>query len=261
MASESRKHPPIPVIIAVVLLLVGGGTWWWWSASQTSATAANQFSGSVEADQYPITPALAGRITEVKIVEGDKVTKGQLLVQLDTAAMKLQLQQAQQGVTAAKAALTNARDTGTTADVTAAKAKVRQAEAGVKLAQVQLDYTRVTAPRDGVVTSVVANAGQNAAPGKTLATIIDPSALFVRVFVPETQIGQVSVGQAAHVSADSAFPTFTGQVSYIASQSEFTPNTVQTKDQRVKLVYEVRVRLSDTSGTLKAGMPVDVVLG
>ncbi len=261
MASEARKHPPIPVIIAVVLLLVGGGIWWWWSANQASTTAANQFTGSVEADQYQITPALAGRITEVKVVEGDKVTKGQLLVQLDTAAMKLQLQQAQQGVIAAKAALKNARDDGTSADVTAAKAKVKQAEAAVKLAEVQLGYTRVTAPRDGVVTSVVANVGQNAAPGKTMISLIDTSSLFVRIFVPETGIGNVKLDQSARLTTDSSPASFTGEVSFIASQSEFTPNSVQTKDQRTKLVYEVRLRVTDETGTLKAGMPVDVALG
>jgi len=60
------------------------------------------------------------------------------------------------------------------------------------------------------------------------------------------------------VVTDSSATTYPGTVSFIASESEFTPNNVQTKDQRVKLVYEVRVRVSDSSGTLKAGMPVDV---
>lgn len=260
MASESRKHPPIPVIIAVVLLLIGGGVWWWWSASQASSVATNQFAGSVETDQYQIAPALAGRVTEVKVAEGDVVTKDQLLVQLDTAAMKLQLEQAEQGVVAAKAAVENARDDGTDADVTAAKARQAQAEAAVKLAEVQLGYTQITAPRDGVVTSVVTNVGQNAAPGKTVATLIDPSSLFVRIYVPETTIGNVKVDQSATVVTDSSTQTFSGQVSFISSQSEFTPNTVQTKDQRTKLVYEVRVRVTDSSGILKAGMPVDVTL-
>jgi HlyD family secretion protein len=262
MATASRKRPPIPVIVIVVLLLIGGGVWWWWSAGSAGSATTNQLSGTVEANQYQITPALAGRIVAVKVVEGDTVTKGQLLVQLDPAAMKLQLEQAKQGVVAAKAALTNARDDSdsTSADITAAKAKVKQAEAAVKLAKVQLGYTQVTAPRDGVVISVVANTGQNAAPGKTMVTIIDPTDQFVRIFVPETQIGNVKLGQTATITTDSSTQTFTGTVSYIASQSEFTPNTVQTKDQRVKLVYEVKVAVSDSSGTLKAGMPVDVTL-
>jgi HlyD family secretion protein len=261
MADSARKRPPIPVIIAVVVLLIGGGIWWWWSSTQASSTATNQYSGSVEANSYPITPALAGRIVAVKVAEGDQVSAGQVLVQLDDSALKLQVQQAKQSVVAAKAALKNARDDGTSADVTAAKAKVAQAEAAVKIAEIQLGYTTVTAPRSGVVTSLVANVGQNGAPGKTLLTILDSSDAFVRLYVPETQIGKVSIGQSAKVTTDSSTSTFDGQVSYIASESEFTPNTVQTKDQRVKLVYQVRVKLTDTSGTLKAGLPVDVTLG
>jgi HlyD family secretion protein len=109
-----------------------------------------------------------------------------------------------------------------------------------------------------VVVTVTTNAGQNTSPGKTLLTLTDPSSLFVRVFVPETQIGSVKVGQQATVTPDSAGEPYTGTVSFVASEAEFTPNNVETKDQRTKLVFEVRVRISDTSGALKAGMPVDV---
>jgi HlyD family secretion protein len=115
----------------------------------------------------------------------------------------------------------------------------------------------ITAPRAGTVVSVTTNTGQNAGPGKTLLTMIDPADLFVRVFVAEPDLGKVRNGQTATLVTDGG-ASFQGTVSFIASQSEFTPNNVQTKDQRVKLVYEVRVRVSDTSGTLKAGMPVDV---
>lgn len=261
MAGEKRTHPPIPVILAVLVMLIGGGVWWWWSSTQpTTAAAQEQVSGSVEANEYQVAAALSGRITDVRVAEGDRVTKGQELVRVDRSAGKLQLQQAQQGVKAADAALTNARDDGdsTKADIAAARARLAQAEAAVKLAQVQLGYTFITAPRAGTIVSVTTNAGQNAGPGKTLLTMIDPSDLFVRVFVPETGIGKVRAGQVATLVTDSSSATYQGKVSFIASQSEFTPNNVQTKDQRVKLVYEVRVRVSDASGTLKAGMPVDV---
>jgi len=261
MAGEKRKHPPIPVIVVVLALLIGGGAWWWWSSTQpTTAAAREQVSGSVEANEYQVAAALSGRVTAVRVAEGDQVTAGQELLRLDSSAAKLQLQQAQQGVKAAEAALTNARDDddSTKADVTAAKARLNQARAAVKLAEVQLGYTLVTAPRAGTIVSITTNTGQNAGPGKTLMTMIDPTDLFVRVFVPETEIGKVKNGQAASLVTDSSSERFQGKVSFIASQSEFTPNNVQTKDQRVKLVYEVRVKVSDPSGTLKAGMPVDV---
>ena len=84
IAGEKRKHPPIPVIIVVLALLIGGGTWWWWSSTHpATVNAQEQVSGSVEANEYQVAAALSGRITEVKVAEGDTVTKGQKLVQLD----------------------------------------------------------------------------------------------------------------------------------------------------------------------------------
>lgn len=260
MANSKRKHPPIPVIVIVVLVLIGGGFWWWWSATQATSSNTNQYSGSVEATSSQIGPALAGRIVSVPVAEGDQVAQGDLLVQLDKTAMKLQVDQAEQGVTAAKAALKNARDSGTSADVKAAKARLAQARAAVKLAKLQLSYTAVTAPNAGVVTAVNGNPGQNAAPSKTLVTLLDPNDLFVRIYVPETSIGNVKIGQKATITTDSATTSFPAEVSFVAAEAEFTPNTVQTKDQRTKLVYEVRIRVNDDSGTLKAGMPVDVTL-
>ncbi len=258
MATETRKRPPIAVVVIVVLLVAGALGYWWWSSQQTTANAALSASGAVELTEYQIAPAMAGRIETITVGEGDKVDAGAVIATLDKRALELQLAQAVAGVTAAEAGVTQAKSDGTTAEVTAAKARLAQAKAGVALAKVQLSYAAVTTPKAGVVSAVAANAGQNASPGKTIATISDTSDLFVRVFVPETRIGEVKLGAKANVTTDSSTATYPGVVEFIASQSEFTPNNVETKEQRVKLVYEVRVRLSDTSGTLKAGMPVDV---
>ena len=252
----AHKRPPKPVIAAVVLLLLGGGAWWWQQQPHGTA-AATTLSGSIEAKQYQVAAALAGRITAVKVAEGDQVAKDAELVTLDTQALKLQLTQAKEGVKAAKAAVTNAKDDGTKADVAAAKARLAQAEAAVKLAQVQLGYAVLKSPAGGTVVTVTANSGQNAAPGRTLVTLSDPNDLYVRVFVPETRLGAVKVGQAATVTSD-AGTSADGTVSFVASSAEFTPNNVETKEQRVKLVYEVRVKIADASGAFKAGMPVDV---
>lgn len=256
---KNHKRPPVPVIVLVVLLIVGLGGWWWWSATRPTTTTQS-LSGQVETTELTIAPAMAGRIAAVEVTEGAQVSAGDVLVQLDTAALKLQKSQAEQGVKAAKAAVTNAEDDGTKADVKAAKARLAQAEAAVKLADVQLTYATIKAPKDGTVVNVVGNIGQNAAPGRTILTMTDPSDLFVRVFVPETAIGQVSVGRQATVTADSSTTTFQGTVSFVSNQAEFTPNNIDTAEQRTKLVFAVRIRLDDTSGTLKAGLPVTVTL-
>lgn len=262
MADGRHKRPPVPFIVVVLLLLIGGGTWWWWSTNQpVEVDNTLRASGSAESREYQITPALTGRVTSVKVAEGDTVKAGAQLVRLDTKALTLQLNQAQQGVKAAEAAVTNAKndEDATNADVKATQARLAQAKAAVDLAKVQLSYAVVKAPRAGTIVSLTTNVGQNAAPGRTIVTMTDPADVFVRVFVPEPRIGQVSVGQQVTVSSNST-SDITGRVTFIASTAEFTPNTVQTEDQRVNLVFEVRVQLDDTS-QIKAGMPADVSFG
>lgn len=156
-------------------------------------------------------------------------------------------------MTAAKAAVINAKDDGTDADVKAARVRLSQAESAVKLAEIQLGYATITAPTDGTVITVVSNSGQNAAPGRTLLTMTNPADLFVRVFVPETRIGQVSVGQQVNLTSDSTTGTFQGTVSFVSSQAEFTLNNIDTPEQRTKLVFEVRIAVDDLSGALEVG--------
>ena len=258
MANEQHKRPPVAVIVVVLLLVAAGVGYWWWNTQQPAQSDALAASGSVEVTEFQIAPAMAGRIETVTVAEGDRVKAGAVIATLDKRALALQLAQAKEGVKAAEAGVTQAQNDGTDAEVAAAKARLAQAKAGVKLAEVQLSYAVVTAPHAGVVVAVAVNAGQNASPGKTMATVSDTENLFVRVFVPETRIGDVKSGAKVEVTTDSSDETYPGVVTFIASQAEFTPNNVETKEQRVKLVYEVRIRISDPSGTLKAGMPVDV---
>jgi HlyD family secretion protein len=255
--AHKQRRPAIPLVILLVLAIGAGGYYWWRSAQAKESTGVSA-SGAVEAQQYQVASVIAGRVTKVAVSEGDVVKQGQILVVLDQSALKLQVDQAEQGVKASKAALSNAREDGTDADVSAASARLNQAKVAVALAKVQLGYATVVAPHSGVVVTLTTNEGQNAGPGKTLLTLSDPSSLFVRVFVPETQIGHVKVGQQVTVTADSPTEPYTGTVSFVASEAEFTPSNVETKDQRTKLVFEVRARITDPSGALKAGMPVDV---
>jgi HlyD family secretion protein len=259
---SAHKRPPIPVIVLVVLVIAGLGGWWWWSATRPAADDGLVLTGQVETTEIAIAPAMAGRVASIDVAEGDRVTEGQTLVQLDTAALEIQVTQAEQGVVAAKAAVTNAEDDddATKADVKAAKARLAQAEAAVELAQVQLGYATITSPIAGTVVNVVGNAGTNAAPGRTVLTMADPADLFVRVFVPEARIGQVAVGGEAAVTTTSGAEPYAGTVSFVSDSAEFTPNTIDTPDQRAKLVFAVRIRVDDPTGTLKAGMPVDVRL-
>lgn len=255
MAQEHRR-PPKPLIAIVVIAIVAGTGWWWWTTQQASTVGVGSTTGTVESIEYQVASAIAGRIETVTVSEGDAVKTGDVIAKLDDSALKLQLSQAQQGVKAATAQVSYEKDNGTSAELAAARARLEQAKAAVKLAQVQLGYATVKSPADGVVVAVAANAGENAGPGKTLVTVSDTGDLFVRTFVPEPDLGELKLGQAAVVS--NSGNRSDGTVTFISSRAEFTPNTVETKEQRGNLVYEVRVRIADTSGTFKPGLPVDV---
>ena len=94
-----------------------------------------------------------------------------------------------------------------------------------------------------------------------MLTVTDLARPWVRVYIPEHQIGRVRVGAAASIEVDT-FPDrkFDGRVSYVASQAEFTPKNVQTQEERVKLVFAVNVTADNPDGVLKPGMPADVYI-
>jgi HlyD family secretion protein len=100
-----------------------------------------------------------------------------------------------------------------------------------------------------------------AVPGTPLLTLADLSSLTLVVYVPEPDINLVSVGQQVKVKVD-AFPdeTFTGQVSFINDEAEFTPKNVQTKEERANTVFAVKIKLEDEVQQLKPGMPADAIL-
>jgi len=140
----------------------------------------------------------------------------------------------------------------------AAKARVQTLEA--RRAQVQADVkdTRVVAPFDGTVLQKLVQRGQVVAPGSPLVTFVDMSKLYVKAYIPEIEVAKVRLGNPARVYVD-AFPRkyFEATVSEISQQAEFTPRDVHMKDERVKLVFAVKLALNDPQGFLKPGMPAD----
>ncbi|WP_194793166.1 HlyD family secretion protein [Raineyella fluvialis] len=262
MARSPR--PPkalIPLVLVLVLVAAGVGGWYWWQGRSRSTTTSEALTGIVETTTYQVAALAAGRVTEVKVAEGDRVAEGDVMVRLDDRTSALQVTQAEAAVTAAKAAVRQAVDDKVSAaDLEAARARQTQAEAARSLAEVQRDQTTVRAPHAGTVTTVSTNVGQSAAPGRTLVTVVDPTQPYVRIYLPEPRLGEAHIGQQVDITSDIDATTRHGTVTTIATDPEFSPHNIVTKSQRISLVYEVRVRIDDTSGALKAGLPVDVAL-
>jgi HlyD family secretion protein len=145
--------------------------------------------------------------------------------------------------------------------VAAARAQVAQAEAAITLARTRLAEATIASPLDGVVLRKNMESGETANPGASILTLLDPRDLWLRAYVGETDIGRVRVGQAATITVDS-YPGrgFAGAITEIASEAEFTPKNVQTKKERVNLVFRVKIGVRNPDGVLKPGMPADAVI-
>ena len=142
-----------------------------------------------------------------------------------------------------------------------AEAQVAQAEAAVAALQRQIDKMTLFAPRNGMVTSRSAHAGEAAIAGATLLTIANLDEVKLTIYVPENDLGRVYLGQVVEVQVDS-YPdrVFSGTVSYMSQEAEFTPKNVQTEEERVNMVFAVKVRLPNPDHRLKPGMPADALL-
>ena len=146
-------------------------------------------------------------------------------------------------------------------DVRVAEAAVREAQANVRRLETQVAELKVFAPLEATVFTKAVEAGEVVAAGKPLVLLGDLDHPWIKVYVPETQLGKVKLGAPARVLVDS-FPNqpFRGTVTWISDQAEFTPKNVQTAEERVNLVYAVKITIQKAERKLKAGMPADAEL-
>jgi membrane fusion protein YbhG len=257
-----KRIIPIVIVIAIAIAAAAGYYWWQTYGGASAANAALGGSGTIEAEQIAITPQVAGRIISAPAEEGVAVKTGQALYTLDPTLLKLQIDNAKSAVAAAKSNYDHVRkdDDSTSADKAAAKAQWQQAQLAVDMNRVQLGYATITSPVNGILSSIAQKVGENAMPGTTLAMISQVQSLTVTIYVPENRIGEVKMGQPGTLTTDSTTKSYNAKVTYISSQAEFTPASIETKDQRVKLVYQVKLDITDADSLLKPGMPADVVL-
>jgi HlyD family secretion protein len=169
--------------------------------------------------------------------------------------------QANSQASAAKAALDLALAGPRRETIEAAAAEADRARAALQAAEVQRDYARIAAPMDGTVTLRNLEPGDYVIPGTPIVRLAALDRVWLRVYVSETQLGRVKLGQRADITVDT-YPgkTYRGRVIEIAQQAEFTPKTVQTKQEREKLVFGVKVEVGNPEHDLKPGMPADAVI-
>ena len=250
-------------------------------------------SGTIEVDEVHVAPRTGGRVVELFVQEGDVLKKGQSLAllvapemeakrnlaqaQIDTAEQDAKAVEAQldflradarrqqdllrnRTVSASEAERATSAATAEEKNLEAARMRIMQMRAQLAAIDAELDELKVVAPNECVVEVLNVKVGDVLAPNQELATLILPQHLWVRVYVPETWLGLIKLGDAVRVRVDS-FPgdDFPGTIEQINRQAEFTPRNVQTVEDRIRQVFGVKIRLQNRDDKLRAGMSADAI--
>lgn len=289
----------------MVLLLAAGGFGYWKSMHDRLPEGLYVGNGRLEATEVQIASKTPGRLAEVFVNEGDKVTKGQLLARMDTRTLEAQRNQAEAEVLRARENLSAAQanvqlrqseqllaqqelkrsqelikhgfvssqvvdqqqarlDTGVAAvaasraQVSAVSATIGAAQAQVAMLTSEIDDSSLRAPIDGVIQLRMAEPGEVLGAGGRVLLLIDPSDQYMNLYLPASITGRLAVGDDARILLD-ALPDHPqpAKISFVAAKSQFTPKEVETRDERQKLVFRVKLRLTDPGALpqAKPGMP------
>jgi membrane fusion protein YbhG len=163
------------------------------------------------------------------------------------------------GLTAARERLRKLEAGSRPEEIDAARAHVATADARIAQLEQQVKDASLLSPVAGIVTEKVAEQGELLARGAAVVVVTDLADAWLTVYVAEPDLARIRLGQAAEVRTDDG-QTRQGKVTFIASQAEFTPKNVQTRDERVKLVFKVKVGLPNQDGLFKPGMPAEARL-
>ncbi|MEK6647002.1 MAG: efflux RND transporter periplasmic adaptor subunit [Candidatus Firestonebacteria bacterium] len=251
-------------------------------------------SGTIEVTEVEISSKLLGRIEKIMCDEGDRVKAGDLLVTLMHPEFDAQLEQAKASLDAVQEQMVqlnlqvvNAKKNFDRAkelfnagfyskqqlekeetqykvlnsQLVAAKQLYNQSNAQITYINTQIENTYLKTPISGVVLQKNAQPGETITAGMSILTIGDLEKIWIKIYVSGDKLGKIKLKDKAIVKIDT-FPNknYEGKITYISSEAEFTPKNIQTKDERVRLVYAVKISVDNKNEELKAGMPADAVI-
>lgn len=145
-------------------------------------------------------------------------------------------------------------------DIAQAQAQVERARAALQTIDTQMAELEVRSPADAVIEVFQVRPGDLINPNATVATLVELDRLWVRVYVPEPELGHVQLEKEVSITIDTFPDVFRGTIEHISSRGEFTPRNVQTREERAHQVFGVRVRVDNSSRKLHAGMAADVAI-
>lgn len=249
------------------------------------------YQGYVEGDYIRVAAEHGGRLEAREVDQGDEVEAGQLLFRVDDSAARLRLAEARARLAQAEAQQISAAanlaaaekeyervaklregNVSTPAQLDAAAEKRDMAKANLEaadrnvaavaaardLAETEHERHFVSAPVAGRVDDVYFEPGELITAGQAVLSLLPPSGRRILFFVPETDLAAIDVGKRVTISCDGCADRLTAVVSYIASDAEFTPPVIFSRETRDKLVYRVEAEPEGEAARLKIGQPIDI---
>ena len=256
------KKKFIPLVIFVLTLSVAT-LYFEVCRKQKSEPGVISGSGTIEVTEIDISSKISGRVAELPKPEGADVNRGDLVAKLEFDELSAQRISARANYVNAGKNYRRVKDlygSGSISkkDLDNAEAAYRMTKAAYEQVGATISNAVLYSPVNGVVLDTNLEVGEMAFPGTPILTIADISRPWIYIYVNETRLGFVKIGQEAKVFIDS-FPgrAFRGKVVSISNKAEFTPMTIQTNEERVKLVFAVKIAVDNPELVLKPGMPAD----
>ncbi|MCK4665157.1 efflux RND transporter periplasmic adaptor subunit [Candidatus Dependentiae bacterium] len=236
-------------------------------------------SGTVEVRDIRISSEVPGKVMELAVSEGDTVKSGQFLAQIDDLQYKIKLNAAEIKKAQLEVLLKDsARDfkkaknllkTNSIAkeiydkaelQLTINKLRIKEIEENIKLLKLYIEKSRIFSPASGKIYEKYIETGEVISPGIPLFLLYDLKSLYIKTYIPEKYLGHISIKMEVDLKIDS-FPEkiFKGKITFISNKPEFTPSTLQTEEQRISQVYEVRIELLEKTDHFKPGMFTTVI--
>ena len=260
-----KNRAVIPIAVVIIVLLTAT-LYFEVFRNMNKKIGKLEGSGTIETTEIEISTKIAGRVAELPFDEGGEVKKGQLIVKLEDDDLIAERNSARANLDNADKNLRRTRDLYNAGSVSKrefdnAEAAYRVAKANQELIAANIENAVIFSPINGILLERNLEIGEMAFPGSAIITLADLSKPWIKIYVDEKKLGSIKLGQKAYIKVDS-FPDkkFPGEVVLISSKAEFTPRTIQTKDERVKLMYAVKIAVENPQMELKPGMPADATI-
>ena len=272
----------IPIILLLLIGAVAAVYFLYFKKADTQTDVLTLY-GNVEIRQVDISFQVPGVIQNMFFEEGEAVKKGDLVAALDDKDYQINLLRSQADVKRQKAVLDEANTlieintplynndmipkhqyTAYINSRNEVQAAYEAAIITVRSQENQLAYTKLYAPDDGIISTRIREPGSTVGAGQLIYTITKQNPVWIRAYISEVNLGDITLGTKAQVITDTVDRTtgqkkeYSGRVGYISPVAEFTPKAVQTEDLRTDLVYRINVYVDESDGFLKQGMPATI---